>query len=500
MQPEIKNYTTNIFRYMIGACAFSMLAAIVMYAYLGAFSRYLSDDYCEAVRFENSSPVAAVIERYTSENWPRATMRYSNLLFIGFSELMGKNNMPITIASMVLLWAANLVWCVHEIRKYFKIDWYYQIDVFLGTTLGFFSLLQAPNLFQTIYWRSAMMTHFAPLVFGSFLFAFLVKQMRRAESQSVSVPIYWIAGFSAFIIAGFSEPPTTTMLTALPLLMIVVWIWGKPSSKQKQLTLLAWAFAGVFLGLMAMVLSPASATVAQETTLNVFEILGDSFLYSYLFMIDSLRTLPLPFFISALIPLILIWLVHQVGTLTLSSEKKRSVLLLMIAIPFLIWLLIAAGFSPSVYGQGFPIERMRFLARTLMIAAFMVEGLLFGLLLKDLNFKPNREIGQWAVLVLFGSLAIVYPLRTLFNINKFNVPEYRARAELWDLREAYILRHAGFGERDLIVPGFPGLYQIKELDSDPNHWVNKCAAQYYGVNSIRSVTVPDENMLEYLNE
>ncbi|MBM3179752.1 MAG: hypothetical protein FJZ86_05295 [Chloroflexi bacterium] len=500
MRSEIRNYATHIFRYVIGACAFAMLAAIVMYAYLGTFSRYLSDDYCEAVRFENSSPVAAVIERYTAENWPRATMRYSNLLFIGFSELMGKNNMPITITSMVLLWVANLVWCVYEIRKALKIDWVGQMDIFFGSTLGFFSLLQAPNLFQTIYWRSAMMTHFAPLVFGSFLFAFLVKQMRLVESQSVSQSINLIIFFAAFIIAGFSEPPTTTMLAALPLLMIVVWILGKPSSKQKQLTLLAWAFAGVFLGLMAMILSPASTSMAQEKTLNIVEILGNSFLYSFLFMIDSLRTLPLPFFISALIPLMLIWLYHQVGTSTLPREKKRSILLLMIVIPFLVWLLIAAGFSPSVYGQGFPVERMRFLARTLMIAAFMVEGILFGLLLKDLQFKPNREIGRWAVLVLFASLAIVYPLRTLFNINKFNVPEYRARAELWDLREAYILRYAGFGESDLIVPGFPGVYQIKELDSDPNHWVNKCAAQYYGVNSIRSVTVPDENMLEYLNE
>ena len=121
MRSEIRNYATHIFRYVIGACAFAMLAAIVMYAYLGTFSRYLSDDYCEAVRFENSSPVAAVIERYTAENWPRATMRYSNLLFIGFSELMGKNNMPITITSMVLLWVANLVWCVYEIRKALKL-------------------------------------------------------------------------------------------------------------------------------------------------------------------------------------------------------------------------------------------------------------------------------------------------------------------------------------------------------------------------------------------
>lgn len=500
MRFEIKNYETFIFRSVIGVCTLAMLAAIGLYAYLGTFSRYLGDDYCEAVLFKDSSPVGAVIERYTAGNWPRATMRYSNLLFDGFSELLGKNNMQITIASMVLLWVIGLICSIHEIRKSLRVDWSFQTDFFLGTLLGFFSFLQAPSLFQTVYWRSAMMTHFAPLVFGSFLFAFLVKHMRRAGSRSVSLSTNLIVFFAAFIIAGFSEPPTTTTLTALPLLMFVVWLWGKPPSKQKQLTLLAWTFAGVFLGLMVMLLSPASANVAQEKTLNIVEILGNSFRYSYLFMIDSLRTLPLPFFVSTLIPLMLIWLYKQVETSVLSKEQKRSALLIMIVVPFLIWLLIAAGFSPSVYGQGFPVERMRFLARTIMSIAFMLEGALLGLLLKDLLFRYSRTLVHWIVLTFFAVLSIVYPLRAAYIIYKMDVPEYRTRAELWDLRNAFIIRHASLGEKDLIVPGFSGVYKIKELDSNPNHWVNLCAAQYYGVNSIKSVTVSDEEILEYLSE
>jgi hypothetical protein len=491
MQFEIKNYETKYFSYVMGICALAVLVVIGLYAYLGVFSRYLGDDYCEAMLFKDSSPVSAVVERYTTGNWPRATMRYSNLLFEGFSELLGKNSIPITITLMSLLWAIGLIYSIREIRKFFKVDWTFSIDFFFGILLVFFSFLMAPSLFQTVYWRSAMMTHFAPLVFGSFFFGFLANQLKRAESQSIFPLINVVMFISAFIIAGFSEPPTTSMLTGLPLLMVVFWFLGKAPAKQKQFTLVAWTFAGVFLGLIVMLLSPASASAAQEKTLNIIEILVNSFLYGYLFMIDSLRTLPLPFFISTLLPLMLIWLYEQRTTSVLSNEQKHSVWLIMIGVPFLVWLLIASGFSPSVYGQGFPVERMRFLARTLMIAAFMLEGALLGLLLKNLSLKSGRKLIYWSVLTLFGVLSIAYPIRAAYNIYNFDVPQYRARAELWDKRQAKIFKLLAQGQTDLVVEQFDGVEGVKEIDVNANHWVNRCAAQYYGVNSIRAFPEPD---------
>lgn len=500
MSSETSKFESRFFRYAMSACAVAMLIAIGMYAYLGTFSRYLADDYCEAVRVIESSPIAAVVERYTAENWPRATIRFSNLLFVGFSEQLGKNNMPITIFSMIFLWAAGLIWSVRELRKFLKIDWYFQTDLFVGAALGFFSLLQAPNLFQTIYWRSAMMTHFAPLVFGSFIFAFWVKQARRSENQPLPLPIYIFFFFTAFIVSGFSEPPTTTLITTLSLLMFITWVWGKSPAKQKYLALQAWTFTGAFLGLMVMILSPASANAAQEKTLNIVEILGNSFFYSYLFIADTLNTQPLPIVLTVLIPFMALWLHTKGKNFELLREQKRFAWVVIVIIPFLVWLLIAAGFSPSVYGQGFPVERMRFLARFLMISAFILEGSLFGLLLKNSRFKSNQILGQWAVVVLFVVISVVYPLRIALNLYRYDLPEFSERANLWDLRENYILRHASLGEKELVVPGFSGVYHVKELDSNPGHWVNICAARYYGVDSIRSITVTDEDMLEYLSE
>jgi hypothetical protein len=234
--------------------------------------------------------------------------------------------------------------------------------------------------------------------------------------------------------------------------------------------------------------------------LNIIDLLATSFYYGYLFIIDTLKTQPLPILVSVLIPLLLIWLHRQMKPSELSQGQKRVIWVIIFAIPFLAWLLIAAGFSPSVYGQGFPVERARFLARSILIAAFMLEGALFGLLSEHIQFKSNKVLGQWVVMVVFALIAIVYPLRAAVNLYKSEVPEYRERAELWDLREDYIIRHAEAGEKDIVIPGFSGVYHVKELDNNPDHWVNLCAAQYYGVDSIRAVSVPDENLLEFLNE
>ncbi len=499
MQFDIRNYKKPFFHTIIGICALAMFSVMGVYAYLGTYSRYIADDYCEAILVTRSSPIGAVIERYQAGDW-RAANRYSNLLFVGFGELIGGKNMQITIAAMVILWAVGLGWSAHELRKLLGINWTNSMDWFLGLTLGGFSLLQAPNLFQTVYWRSSMMTHFAPLVFGTLLFAFWVRQTRFSLSRPLFWMTYPLIFMITFIIAGFSEPPVTTMVTGLSLTMLAAWIWGAPPVKQRFLALLASAFAGAFLGLMALVFSPANANMEQGVIPGLLDILKNSFLYSYIFIVDSIRVFPIPGTVSFLIPALLIWLYLQTSASEFSPTQKRVLWVIVFFPPIVMWILIAAGFSPSVYGQGFPVERMRFLARTIMTFTIMLEGAAFGCLLRDLKLGFARTFVQLIAVVTLILLGLVYPVRAAITVYGNNHEEYLNRAKLWDLREAYIIRHADLGEKDLIIPAFSGVYKIKELDLNPNHWTNRCAAEYYGVNSIRASTVPDEYILEYLSE
>ena len=474
----------NIFlRYIIGTSVLSLLLAAGLYAYLGTFSRYGGDDYCEAARISQSSPFTAVFERYFFENWPRATMRYSNLLFVGFSESLGRYSMPITMASMVLLWFAGIVWGVYELRKFLNISWNSLLDLFWGLTFGFFSLRQAPNLFETVYWRSAMMTHFAPLVFGLFLFAFVLRYARTSKSKPHSLPMYLFIVVVTFVIAGFSEPPTTTLLTVAFLLMAAVWIRDRSSDRQKHLALLASVFAGALLGLVAMLLSPATAGAAQEKTFNVFNLLLNSFRFSFQFIVDSLKTQPLPIFSTLLIALTLVWLHRQMRPSELSYKHRRIIWITMIGAPILAWLLIAAGFSPSVYGQSFPVERSRFLARAILIAVFMLEGALLGLVMGHVSLRTNPRLGQALLVVVFAVIAIGYPLRTAANIVRFDLPEYATRAQQWDARDASIREMKEKGVRDLTVP-FLSAEIIQDLGDRSEFRLNRCASILYGVDSI----------------
>jgi hypothetical protein len=497
MQVEIKRFESVFFRYLMTAAALAMFVAIGVYAYLGTFSRHLSDDYCEAVRANRSNPISAVIERYTDGQW-RAANRYSNLMFVGFGELLGENNLPITTVAMVILLPIGLSWSVYEFRRFFKVQWPLQTDCFLGATLGFFIMLQAPNLFQSIYWRSSMMTHFAPIVFGSYLFAFWMRQAARAGEQKISLLIYLLILFFTYVIAGFSEPPVATMVTTLALIIGAVWFWGPVSTRKRLLPLLSAAFLGAFLGLLTMVFSPANRSLAQDSP-GVINVLKDSFEFSFIFVVYAFKMLPLPGLLSALIPALIACLYKQSSPSILSSEQKRSLWTIAAAAPILLWILIAAGFSPSVYGQGYPVERMRFLASSLMTATFMIEGGILGLLVGTSRPRFNLVL-SWAAVILFILTGVLYPLRAALRVYRSLVPEYQTRAEMWDLRDAYILRHAGLGEMDIVVPGYSAVYNIKEFDDDPGHWVNSCAADYYGVRSIRAVTMPDEYILGYLSE
>ncbi len=486
MPLETKRFETPLFRYAVWAGIAALLAAVLQFAYLGVFSRYLADDYCEAVRVRSSFPLNAVIERYTAEAWPRATMRYSNLFFIGVSESLGAYNMQITISSMVILWAASLTLCVRETRKYLKIDWGFSTDLLIGLTLAFFSLWQAPNLFQTVYWRSSMMTHFAPLVFGAFFFALLANLAGRREHGSLSLLTYPLIFVAAFIIAGFSEPPTTTMITALPLLMLIIWLREKGPAARRQLTLLAWTFAGALAGLAAMILSPATASATQEKSHHIFPILGKSFLYGYQFIVDSVRTAPFPILLLTLLPFLLIQSHRWTKPFSLTNRQKQAILFAVLTIPLFLWLLIAAGFAPSAYGQSYPVERMRFLARTLTIAAFMLEGMLIAALLGDAPFRFGGAAIHWAFLTAFAVLVTVYPLRAAYTIYRYEIPYYQLHADMWDARDAYIRQTVAQGATDLEVEQIDSFAGVQEYKENPYHWVNTCAAQFYGLRTLRA--------------
>ncbi len=472
----------------------AMLAYLAAVAYLGTFTRYMSDDYCEAVSTRASSPLAAVITRYEDGDW-RAANRYSNLLFVGVMEsMLGWRNIEIIPAVMVILWGLGLVVLARQSRKLAGIEWPVLMDIFLGALLAFISILVAPNRFQILYWRSSMATHFAPLVFLNFLMAGLLSRVHAKREAAASVWFTLGLFLASFIIGGFSEPPVVVMVVSSALMFAYIWFFIKESPRQSLLIFTGSIFAGAVSALGVMAMSPAVATLGSDAP-SFMEWVQRTFEYTYFFLIDTGKTLPLPILFSILCPALFVFLaVRQKDDINLYGDLKIA-----IALPFILALLIAAGFSTSAYGQSFPVERARFFAHFLMMAAFMLEGVFLGSWLSQLKWKLfNTQSFEYASILVLLIMA-VYPFRAVLQAMQ-DVPEYSAREQAWDRRDEHIYALRKHGQTDLLVPQFNGIYDVKELDSLPTHWINRCAAAYYGVNSIRAIPIRgDEAKEEYYN-
>ena len=473
----------NFFSVVVLLLMTGMLAFLAAIAYLGTFTRYMADDYCESYITKAYSPLGAVINRYEDGQW-RAANRYSNLLFVGvIEELLGKQNLQIMPVVLMFLWVIGLVYLVRQVRQVAGIQWHIYMDIFLGVALAFFSILEAPNRFQTFYWRSSMATHFVPLVFLNFLLAFLFS---RTQSNKEASPSVWaVIGlfFASFMIGGFSEPPVTVMVVGSGLGLVYIWFFVTNEKRRTLLSLTASVFAGAVSALIVMAVSPAALNLSRDTP-SFVEWLYRTAQYTYLFLIDAFKSLPLPTLLSVVLPAALTFVIYR--------EKERPNIInarvsrnIALALPFILILLIAAGFSTSAYGQSYPVARARFFAHYLITITLMFEGALLGMWLSQVKWKFNSVRIEYIAMLIVLILAL-YPFRAGLQVIQ-DVPKYSRRAMKWDARENQINALIAQGETDLTIVQFDGVDGVKELDSFASHWVNVCAAKFYEVNSIRAI-------------
>jgi len=472
------------FRIVVLLNVVTILVFLGVMAYLGTFTRYMADDYCESYVTKAYSPLGAVINRYEDGQW-RAANRYSNLLFVGVTEaLLGKQNLQIIPVVSMSLWVIGLICLVRQVRKLAGVQWPFYTDIFLGAALAFFPILEAPNRFQTFYWRSSMATHFVPLIFLNFLLAFLFSRIQSTSETSHSVWAVIGLFFASFMIGGFSEPPVTVMVVGSGLGLVYIWFFVKNQMRRTLLSLTASVFAGAVSALIVMAVSPAAVNLSRNTT-SFVEWLQRTTQYTYLFVIDVFKTLPLPILLSFVFPAVLVFMIYRdkENSNIINARFNRNIAL---ALPFILTLLIAAGFSTSAYGQSFPVARARFFAHYLLTITLAFEGALLGMWLSQVKSKFFSSVRYEYIAIAILFIFAIYPFRAGLQAIQ-DVPEYRKRALKWDTRETLINSLITQGETDLVVYQLDGIDGVKELDTFANHWVNLCAAKFYEVNSISAI-------------
>lgn len=466
--------------------AVSLLVGLSAFAYLGTFTRYGADDYCFSRRLMQTDNLleATVVWYLNTSN------RYTTMPLVGMSEWFGTSAIQYLPVLAIVAWVASLSWTMAQLARKLKFPHPWLVGFVLAGLIAFFSILEAPNRYQSLYWRSGMVTYFTPLIAFSLLAGLILAELWREQARSKSawrtrLVVIWL-GF--FLAGGLSETALAIQGGALGFAILIVWFLPHSETRNRALTLLVTALSASIIALVVIFLSPANALrvrVFGEPP-PVMDVLKFSLIYAWDFIRDTFTSLPTPTFISMLTAGLLGYI--------LSSESEarsswKTLVLFLIVVPVMMYLLIFFSMTPSMYGQrSFPGARALMVTRTVMVTGLLTFSFLAGALLRGQTLRMKsrvRALVLTAGLLLFG-LAALYPAYSTVTTFDESLYLYSRHAQQWDERDAYIRAAVASGATELVVVQINSTGGVLEYKGDPRSWVNMCAAEYYGLKSLKA--------------
>jgi len=471
------------FPIIAGLNSLAVMFALSIYAYGGLFSRYLADDYCESTLLNSSGNfLAATIAGY--QTWFNS---YSILFFVQLTDWAGLWGFRFMSAVTLIFWTASLTWLIAEIGKAIQIRLSPSITLWIAGLVIFISLYQTPALYQILYWRTSLIPYTLPLVFFAGIAAYILWYARQPFQRSKAVWSGVICFASVFFASGLGETTSALQVGFLFLAVVVVWLTKSLHRRGDVLAILTISLACAVVSLLIIAFSPGTLNrlgriMNQSPIYNPIELSMQVIVVTFQFLRDAIITSPLPALIVTLIPFGIMYFQNLNGSASgIPTSGVRIAILLTVLLMFI---LIGFSFAPSSFVRSFPVARARFAAHFVMTFSLALSGGLLGILASRLRIPLKTSLIRSAIVLLLG-LLIVYPLRAGMKIY-ISTYEYRGFAAAWDERDAYIRKSVSEGAKDLVVVQLDSIGGVGEYKGNERHWINRCAANYYGLDTLRA--------------
>lgn len=469
--------------WIVVACI-AILLPLILYAYMGIFSRYQADDYCLAWNGTARSFLRAQTIWYRTDS-----SRFSATMLFTLSDKIGRWTVQALPALELSLWLAGCFWLIHRVQKKLKLALPACVSFLMAEVLIYFVLLLTPNLYQVLYWRSGSVVYFFPIVLLTFLLIFLLAQASKTSNWR-----YLAAPFAivfSFFIGGFSETIATIQVGMAGLAIVSLIAIRKTINRKWAIFLVSCALVGSLLAMAMMFYSPATRMRQGlvGAAPGLFDLVRMSLSFAFQFMYITLGDKAFQLVILMLTAMLVgyTWYSMRGNSSTLKVTSLVSTLFIT---PFITYLLIVSVCAPFAYGEStYPEARVLLNATVFMVIMVMVEGLILGISLGLLHQRSSEglPVGLKTVSLLLLIMVCLFPLYSIRKVVK-ELPVFEQRAEAWDKRDLELRTLAAQGKKNITVTGFDSYAGLLEISPTPTNWVNGCAALYYGVRTITATS------------
>ncbi len=464
---------------VLSGLTLALAAPLAAFAMTGLNMRYSGDDYCYAGLYRQLGFVQTIINTYTGPS-PFHGNRVSLTVSSGVADTIGPAASGVLPALVLLLWLVGLVLLLREIATAGGIRLKTLEPILAGEALMLVTLLIAPQLVQSLYWRSGMFPYLMPLAIYPYIGAIMVRQTRGTRASTLSL----VGIFVLSLFAGaYSETAAVVQMSLLAIAAIVVARTANRSKASVNAIIVA-SGAGTLIAIAILAFSPSNesrlATLDQAESL--LELLRLSFYHGYLYtrsvfpqqLVPAFALFAISFWLTAHI-------VRRTESRLVRSWPKALMGIAVVGVASL--MVIFACMLPSAYAQSsYPVGRALILAAFAVALAVGAAGAILGPLLVAQPRRYEKTALQVAGLaaVIVGAFALTGTISTIDELAR-----YQRWARFWDERNSQILseRRAGSGEIEVVLIDHI-IPDVAELQPDPDYFYNNCAEWYYDIQTL----------------
>jgi hypothetical protein len=480
--------------FILAACCATLAIPLAAFAYMGSFMRYSGDDYCYAAVLAQNGFLKAQWESYFRITTYSGN-RFALTLFSGISDLVGPRANAVLPGLAVLLWVMATYFaltCIARLQNLRPTRWE---TALLAEVIVLFTLALTPDVYQSLYWRSAMLPYLAPLVFNTALAGVAAWLASSLPSTINKHALALLAGTAVVSIlsGGFSETATVWQLSAWSLVLFRVLIRARtPGGRRLQSGLpVVSLVAGTLIALALLALSPVTQVRRLDLPAppNVLELVRMTASHTYIFLHGIAKHHALPAFTAFLFSMLLAMRDGGKESPNPTASWKAVLLRLVLAGTAAV-LLIASAMSVSAYGlSSYPPARALIIPMFTLILALCVAGCQTGRAVVVRLPQTARSVlhGVSPLLLLAMALVVAQAATAQILVER---GKFQKWAAYWDARDLQIrsARQAGLFDLEVVqldhlIPG------VGDLSPDNGSWYNNCAEEYYDVDAI-SASLP----------
>ena len=456
--------------------AIGLALPLLVFASTGTFARYVADDYCWAGLLRTDGFVNSQIAWYTTYS-----PRYAFTFLVNVVELAGPAIVPLLPTVAIGTALAVCTWTLAQIGLR-------AVPAFVLAELLVLATLQtAPDLGQSLYWQTGMLTYLLPLILCAFLIGWVARAVRgrRLSPWSIAVP-----AIVTFVGGGLSETYLIPQNVGLTLALIVSLGLTRGTPRRVLAAHLVAALAGGLLALLAIILAPATAARVGGTPADLWLAISAAIATAAYQVLRLVRYFAPTLLLCLALPGVLAVLCPRVDGQENALGDLASAQWPIGWTAF--WAVTAAAaitvpfcYFPSFYAQnGNPPARSLIVPGAIMIGYALFVGFCVA------RYVQRGLMGLPGVspVVATGVVSLVLVVVPL-GVALASLPE-RAEAAVyaaqWDAEDEHIRALRDAGQTDLTVPRLPTSLGENFVGPDRRDWFNGCVARYYGVSTIAS--------------